>query len=223
MPAALLFLVLAGLWLSRPAPPPAAPEDLCSVYRERLSWYRDSREAAARWGVAEPVIMAILFQESSFRAATRPPRRRYLGFIPGPLPSSAYGYAQALDATWRQFEAETGRRASRRSFADAAQFVGWYTTELAGLLGIGRDDAQALYAAYHEGPGGYSRGSHLAKPDVARSARRVAARAARFEAQLEGCRPALERQLRWRTLRRWATWLGLSAVALAVGWWRLRR
>ena len=223
IPAALLVLALAGLWISRSPPPPDAPDDLCAIYQQRLSWYRDSRDAAARWAVAEPMIMAILFQESGLRATIRPPRRRYLGFIPGPLPSSAYGYAQAVDATWRQFQVEAGRRASRRSFTDAVEFVAWYSAELVGVLGLSRTDVESLYLAYHEGPGGYARGSHLAKPEVRRSARRVAARAARFESQLASCRSALDRRLRWHAFGLWLAAAALAGAAALVAWRRLRR
>lgn len=169
------------------------------------------------------MMMAILFQESSFRAGTRPPRRWHFGFIPGRRPSSAHGYAQAVDATWEQFESEIGRRASRRRFADAAEFVGWYASELTDLLRLGRGDAASLYLAYHEGPGGYSRGSHLGKPGVLRSAGRVSARAGRFASQLEACRPALDRRLLWRTLRRWMAAVGLALVALILARQALRR
>ena len=54
-------------------------------------------------------------------------------------------------------------------------------------LGIARDDAHRLYLAYHEGRGGYRRGSWKGKPEVRRAAGRVAETARRYKAQLEGC------------------------------------
>jgi hypothetical protein len=218
-----LSLLLTMLWLWRQPPPPRDPEDICAIYHERLSWYRDSRRTAARWEVSEPVIMAILFQESGFRAHVRPPRRWYFGFLPGPRPSTASGYAQVVDATWRQFQSETRRRANRRRFADAVDFVGWYVSELRAAAGIARSDTTSLYLAYHEGPRGYARGSHVAKPGVARSAERVAARARRFEDHLGGCRAELDRALTWRTVRRSSAAAGLAVLVTVLLWWRFVR
>jgi len=51
--------------------------------------------------------MAIIRQESSFQADAQPPRSRILWIIPGPRPSSAYGYSQALDGTWDWYRQAT--------------------------------------------------------------------------------------------------------------------
>ena len=62
--------------------------------------------------------MATIYTESSFRHNAKPPRKWYLGFIPGKRASSAYGYSQALDGTWDRYQKETGRwGASRTDFA----------------------------------------------------------------------------------------------------------
>ena len=53
--------------------------------------------------------------------------------------------------------------------------------------GIARSDAQRLYLTYHEGRGGYRRGTWKKKPQVQRTARRVAATAAQYRAQLARC------------------------------------
>ena len=217
-----MLLASAALWLWRSPPPPREPTDLCAIYSERLSWYRDSRSVARRWQVPEPMLLAILAQESSLRADARPPRRWFLGFIPGPRPSTAFGYAQVVDATWKQFESEIGRRASRRRFSDAAEFVGWYVTELREMLGIPGSEVERLYLAYHEGPGGYSRGSHRGNASLARRAEQVARRTARFSAQLTDCRAKLDRRLLWRTLRRALAATGAATAIVLALWWRRR-
>lgn len=177
--------------------PPDDPDDLCEIFREKRSWYRAATRTRERWGVPEAVQLAVLFQESSFRARARPPRRRILWILPGPRRSSAYGYGQVVDATWRAYQRATGRpRARRHDFGDASDFVGWYGHHIQRRTGLSKADAYAFYLAYHEGPGGFSRGTHETKGWLQRAARRVATRARRYEAQLTGCREALE-SYRW--------------------------
>jgi len=180
------------------ATPPRRPGDLCAVFEEKRDWYRAAAGTHERWGVPEPVQLAIIFQESSFRARARPPRRRLLGFLPGPRPSTAYGYGQATDATWGRYRRDVGRPgADRDDFADVSDFIGWYADEVQQRTGVPRDDAFRLYLAYHEGPGGYRRGTWRDKAWLQRVARRVASRAGRYEHQLAGCRERLERSGWW--------------------------
>jgi hypothetical protein len=213
----LLFALLVHAWLTRPEPPPSDASDLCAVFEEKPHWYRSSRDAAKKWGMPEAVQMAVIHQESSFQARIRPPRRWILWIIPGPRPSTAYGYTQALDATWRQFQRQTDRGAARRDdFDDAAHFVSWYGREIERAAGVPRDDAYRVYLAYHEGPGGFLRGSHQSKAWLLGVARKVEARAQRYQRQLDGCRDRLERP-GW-----WLWFLGLLlflALWAAVRWW----
>jgi len=178
--------------------PPDDPDDLCSIFREKRGWYRAARSTAERWGVPEPVQLAVLFRESSFRARARPPRRRLLGFLPGPRPSSAYGYGQVVDATWDAYRRASGRHAAARDdFGDVVDFLGWYGHRIHRRTGVSTADAYAFYLAYHEGPGGFARGTHRGKAWLLRAARQVEGRARRYAVQYAGCREALEREQRW--------------------------
>ena len=181
--------------------PPAKPEDACAIFVEKRAWYKAAHKTAERWSVPESVLLAFVKQESSFRAKAKPPRQgRFLWIFPGPRPSSAYGYAQALDGTWADYQAATGHGwAERDDFADAVDFIGWYIERVHERLGIAKDDAYRLYLAYHEGPGGYVRGSHQRKPWLLKVARRVEQQAHRYAAQYAGCRAGLSRPwfIRW--------------------------
>ncbi len=189
---ALAILVLVLDWYR--GGPPENPEDLCAIFGEKRSWYRAARRSSERWNVPEAVQLAVIYQESSFRGGVRPPRKRILWIFPGPRPSSAFGYGQVLDATWRHYQDSTGRPgAERNDFADVADFVGWYGDSIHRQTGIARDDAYRLYLAYHEGPGGYARGSHRRKRWLLDTARRVEARAGRYQEQYDGCRKRLAR------------------------------
>ena len=140
-----------------------------------------------------PVLLAIIHQESAFRADARPQRTWYLGFVPGPRPSSAFGYSQALVGTWERYVAATGKRgADRDEFADAVDFIGWYVDETAQTNRIAKSDAYNQYLAYHEGQGGFAKGTHLKKAWLLERARRVRQQADRYRAQLARCEPQME-------------------------------
>ncbi len=174
----------------------AAPhqvDDACAIFSERKGWYDDALDANKRWGVPISIQLAFIRQESSFESDAKPPRRKYLGFIPGERPSDAFGYAQALDSTWDEYRHDTGERgADRDEFADAVDFIGWYNARSANLCGIRRDDAYSLYLAYHEGPHGYRRGTYRQKQWLMAAAERVAKKAERYRSQLKRCEKNLE-------------------------------
>ncbi|MGZ8218643.1 transglycosylase SLT domain-containing protein [Methylomagnum sp.] len=185
----LLLLLLAGC----ASLPPKNPANICSIFHEKDDWYAATRKAQQRWGVPVPVQMAIINQESSFVEDARPPRYRFLGFIPLWRPTTAYGYGQATDPTWNWYLADTGHSgADRDDFDDATDFVGWYTYQSYSKLGIPKHDAYRQYLAYHEGHGGYKRGSHKAKSWLLQVARKVATNATRYKTQLTGCQRELD-------------------------------
>ncbi|MBH3956766.1 hypothetical protein I5R29_29880, partial [Pseudomonas aeruginosa] len=94
MPA--LLLALAGCATK----PPANPDNLCEIFREKPKWHEAALKMQQRWGAPVQVPMAMMYQESSFKHDALPPRYYFLGFIPWGRVSSAYGYAQAKDETW---------------------------------------------------------------------------------------------------------------------------
>ena len=106
--------------------PPSRVDDICHIFREKDDWYDASADASEKWGSPIGTLMAIIHQESRFRATAKPPRRKILWIIPGPRPSSSYGYTQALVETWETYERDAGNYgADRDDFADAVDFVGW--------------------------------------------------------------------------------------------------
>ncbi len=173
---------------------PENPDNVCSMFEERRSWYRAAESAEQDWGIPVPVTMAFIYQESAFNARARPERRRLLGFIPWFRPSSARGYAQAIDATWEAYRDDTGNRLAVRShFGDAVDFIGWYNRNSVQRNGISSRDARNLYLAYHEGNGGFARGTYRDKPWLLNVADRVQANADRYAGQYAQCREDLAR------------------------------
>ena len=197
----LLFIAAAFTLHACATSPPRQQENACAILTENRSWYSAVRKSARDWGAPMGLQLAIIKQESSFRHDAKPPRgeRRLLGLLPGKRPSTAYGYAQALDTTWDEYRRTTGNRgAERDDFDDAVDFVGWYVNRTGRMTGIGQHDYKGHYLAYHEGPRGYLSGTHRSKRWLIDTAERVAANASRYERQIEGCKGKLR--------RRWLFW-----------------
>jgi hypothetical protein len=201
VPASIALLVLEVsllVWGTGCSTPPRNPNDLCAIFGEKHSWYRATRRSRERWEISQATQMAIIFQESSYRARARPPRTRLLWVIPWRRPSSAYGYAQVIRPTWESYlEATDNPGANRNNFWDASDFVGWYLDRISRRAEIRREDVRSLYLAYHEGAGGFQRGTHLKKDWLLKVSRRVDKRAARYRAQLGLCRERLEKYRWW--------------------------
>ncbi|WP_102565332.1 hypothetical protein [Vibrio sp. 10N.286.49.B3] len=177
--------------------PPKKQDDLCDIFREKSGWYKDALAMEKKWGTPIQVAMAFVKQESSFRHDARPPKKYVLGFIPWGRTSSAYGYAQAQDAAWSDFQKETKHGGSRTNFDDALMFIGWYTTGTQQQLKISKWDTYNQYLAYHEGRGGYQRNTYNQKPWLINIARRVEQQANEYGWQLKQCRQELDKKRSW--------------------------
>lgn len=178
--------------------PPSNPDNLCDIFYEKDGWYEQAKRTQKRWGTPIHVKMAIMRHESAFRHDAKPPRYYFLGFIPWGRISSAEGYPQALDGTWRRYQRENNRRAaSRNDFDDSLDFIGWYLHTSKHQIGLSPEDTYSHYLAYHEGQSGFKRGTWKAKPRIQRYAQRVATTANRYKAQLNECRAGLENPNRW--------------------------
>ncbi|MDX1706109.1 hypothetical protein [Pseudidiomarina sp.] len=178
--------------------PPQKPDDLCEVFFEKRDWYDAANRMSKKYGVPIQVPMAMMYQESSFKHDAKPPRDYILWVIPWGRVSSAYGYSQAKTPTWADYQRETGNNwASRDSFDDAIDFMGWFIAKSAKVNGVSKWDAYAQYLNYHEGWGGYRRQTYLKKPWLIKVARRVKQRAGTYGAQLRGCEEDLQRSWLW--------------------------
>lgn len=184
----LVMLVLLGSCAGSDFTPPRNLDDACDIVRERPKYLRAMKKTEERWGVAVPVQMAIIYQESKFDGDIRTPVQYVLGVIPMGRQSSAYGYAQALDGTWAEYQRARGGHGARRHDINAAtDFMGWYMTQTLEETGLDLNDARGQYLAYHEGRAGYLRGTHNRKAWLLRIADSVAARAVVYDTQLRLC------------------------------------
>ncbi|AEE26385.1 hypothetical protein FN3523_1082 [Francisella hispaniensis] len=87
--------------------------------------------------------MALIYQESRFDANAK---NKY---------SSAYGYAQVIDSTWKHFQQQIKSNAKRNNFDDSVEFIGWYMAQLSKILNIKMTDYSDLYMAYMLGTTGF--------------------------------------------------------------------
>ncbi len=193
------FIISLALFLSACASsPPTHVDNICHIFDEKSGWYKAAKKSSKRWGTPIPTMMAIMHQESRFQAKAKPPRTKILWIIPGPRKSSAYGYAQVKDGTWKEYEKDAGGwTADRDDFGDAVDFVGWYNRKTHKRTGVALSDTYNLYLAYHEGQGGFSRKTHNKKPWLLKVAKKVSSRAWRYKKQLQGCEERLNSSWWW--------------------------
>ena len=193
----LLLALLLALLLLLPGCVSRQPENtanLCDIFDEKRGWFKRASRSARYWDADIAVMMSIMYQESSFRARAKPPRKWFLWIIPGRRPASAYGYAQALDGTWDLYRNDTGRHgADRNDFGDAIDFIGWYNDQSRRKNQIRKDDAYHLYLAYHEGQGGFAKRTFKGKQWLKDVATNVSARSRTYRSQLAGCEKRLSR------------------------------
>lgn len=183
------LIVLALLLSACVKTPPRDVNNICSIFKQYPHWYSDAKDVEHRWKVPVPVQMAIIHQESKFDARAKPPRKKLFSVIPWKRPSTAYGYAQALNGTWKQYKQTNGSFFSTRdAFGDGVDFIGWYANQAHVRAKIPRADAYSLYLAYHEGVGGYQRKTYLKKSWLVSVAHKVKAKAALYSTQLNACR-----------------------------------
>lgn len=196
--AALVLMVIAT---GCSTTPPTRPDNICSIYKQKRGWHSVAMRAEKKWGTSMHIAMSIMNQESAFKHRARPPRRYLLGIIPWRRPTSAYGYPQAVDGTWREYLKATGDHSRKRSdFADATDFIHWYMNEASRRNKVAKSDAYSLYLNYHEGTAGFRRGTYKKKPWLEGVALKVQRRAENYRTQYAGCKESIKPGLLERLL-----------------------
>ena len=189
-----LAIVLSGCFST----PAREVVDICQLLDEKVSWYQSVKKSEEKYQAPMHLQLAIIYQESHFASRAQPPRTTYLGFIPGPRSSSAYGYAQAKTETWEWYQLKTGNSdVSRSSFSDSVDFVGWYINQSKVRSKISKSDAYNQYLAYHEGHNGYNKKSYQDKPWLLKVAKQVERKSNDYKRQLSKCRAHLDSNRVW--------------------------
>lgn len=188
--AILLITLISGCSVSQRGNPkaPNALDDACSILDQRRNFLPAFKSTQNKYGVPVAVLMAMIWQESKFKATARTPNQYKLGVIPVGRQSSAFGYSQALDGTWNEYKRLAGKpRARRDNIRDAAEFMGWYMQQSNAELGIAMNDTRNQYLAYHDGRTGFRKETYRKKPWLMKIANDLSDRAVMYHIQLQRC------------------------------------
>ncbi|ELP6119018.1 TPA: hypothetical protein I7730_16320 [Vibrio vulnificus] len=154
----------------------ATPYNACQTLLQNKDWYKASLRAYRKWGIPISVQLSVIKHESSFNRDA------------SATTSSAYGYAQALTGTFSDYKKATGNTsASRGSYWDSTDFIGWYFSESSKQLNHSPYDAGTFYLAYHDGIGGYKKGTYKKKKWLVQKSKKVQKLAETYRMQLNKC------------------------------------
>ena len=163
--------------------------DACSIIDAKRSWKTALLKSQEKWNISPGMQLSFVLTESNFRPRAKTPKKYFLGFFPTGRLSSAFGYAQAIDSTWEEYQENSGNKfSSRTDFSDSVDFIGWYSNETKRKLKISKSDVFSQYLAYHQGHQGYKRGTYKSKSNLLKVARRTENTARKFDTQLQNCR-----------------------------------
>ena len=186
---ALIFVMLVASCGGGQTSAPRELDNACAILRERPQYHKAFKKVERKWGVPMHVMMATIHQESKFIADARTPFRYVAGVIPMGRQSSAFGYSQALDATWDEYRADQNRRTAKRDrITDATDFMGWYMNQTRDRNGVSLSDARNQYLAYHEGHTGFRKKTYNRKSWLVGVSSKVEARAQMYRGQIANCR-----------------------------------
>ena len=187
-----IILALMTLLVSACSSVPKDTSSSCSIFDEKYLWYKHAKKVEDKWGTPIYIQLAIIKMESNFDWLAKPNRQKIFKVIPFKRPSSSFGYSQAVKGTWKQYRNETGNKlASRTSFKDSVDFIGWYTNKTESILKISKQDAFRQYLAYHEGWGAYKNYKNNQK--VIGLAKKVKNQSDKYKSQLKKCQKKLNR------------------------------
>ena len=167
---------------------PKNQDNACLILKQKRNWIKALKKTEKKWGVTVGMQLAFIKTESNFRPTARTPRKYFLGLIPNGRISSAYGYSQALDGTWKEYQKTTGNKYHRRSnFSHSTNFIGWYVHTTRSKLGIKKDNAYLQYLAYHQGHAGFKTGAYKNKKGLLAVAKKTSRNKKIFDRQLKNC------------------------------------
>ena len=155
---------------------------VCEILTQHPNWSKSLKTAQDKYNLPPAFAMGLIYQESRFKAEAKSKG------------SSAYGYAQAIDGTWKHFQKDVKSNAKRNNFDDSVQFVGWYMNQLAKSSKLKMTDSYNLYMAYMLGATGFKRykaGTFKNKAKIVEDkklAQKVKDFTKHYQAQLKKCK-----------------------------------
>lgn len=160
----------------------------CDMLTENPDWYLSLKASEEKWKTPIHVQLGIIRQESAFKHDAKPIRPNDWYEFGDNYASSAVGYSQALDGTWKHYMHDTNNLLrNRESFSDATDFIGWYNNMSHRVNDIAFDDPEHLYLNYHEGWRGYKKKTYEKKTFLVKAKANVVNWSAKYKTQLEQC------------------------------------
>jgi len=173
--------------------------NVCHFFKKHPTWYWTAQNVQHKWHVPISVQIAIIQEESSFKADAETKQEKLFGIIPWFHESTAEGFSQALTDTWHRYiRANHKISADRSDFDDADDFLGWYAHLIHRELGIRESNAFRLYLAYHEGIHGYRKRTYWHKPRLLFKAHEVSKHAKHYHYALLHCQHGLPKKPWWQ-------------------------
>lgn len=162
------------------------PNNACHILHENKDWLDSTYTTYKKWGVPISVQLAFMKYESSFKHDARPLKKK--GFFFDTYYSTAYGYSQALNATWSEYKNKAKKpSAERTSFSDSSDFIGWYLNGVSKQIKVKRSDVYNLYLAYHEGVSGWKKKSYRKKKWLIARSKKLESQALKYSKQIKKC------------------------------------
>ena len=165
-------------------------QNICLIFNKNPKWHEYSKQSQNRWNTPIWIQLAFIYQESKFNANAKAPYKRILGVpIPFKYKSTAYGYSQALNQTWANYQIFINNKSAKRTnFKDSTDFIAWYLYRARKYLKLNNTQIQDLYLAYHEGINGYRKQNFRKNKITILASKKVAKIAMKYKNQLEKCR-----------------------------------
>lgn len=166
------------------------PNNACKMLKENPDWYASLLAAQNKWKTPMYITLGMMRQESAFKHDAKPIRKNKWYEFGYHYQSSATGYSQALNGTWKHYMNDTNSYfANRESFSDATDFMGWYNHTSNKQNKIAFNDPKNLYLAYHEGWNGYNKKTYekKGKEFLKRATKNVAIWSEKYKKQLNNC------------------------------------
>lgn len=132
--------------------------DMCAYYARYPKRYKVQKQYEGASGLSMIDVHTLLELESSVTPYAVPwKKQKRFGLTVLKAQSSAYGYAQVLNATWQDYEQSyPGFWLYRSNFYDSIHFAHWYRNAFHSSLKA--STLYEFYLLYHDGPGRYQRG-----------------------------------------------------------------
>ena len=190
-----LLLLLSCIMLSACHSAAVRSNNACDILMDQPSWYRYHQFYAKKYAVPSTTVLAFIAFESDFKPTARPVKSWLIrDVIPWQYHSSSYGYSQATNAAWTDFQnANPYSYYTRDDYPSSIAFISWYLYNYA----ADKEDVFDKYVIYHDGPNkSASKVPHATKVH----AKKVSGLSNKYKQQLNSCAAALAWYDTWQPM-----------------------